>query len=44
MKTFTRINYDDAKLPARAKVVKIAAADQADVGRGEVLLELESLA
>lgn len=42
MKTFTRIHYDDAKLPARAKVLKIVAADQADIGRGEVLVELEA--
>src|SRR5690606_3181477 len=31
MKTFTRIYYDDPKLPARAKVVAIVAADQADL-------------
>jgi acetyl-CoA carboxylase biotin carboxyl carrier protein len=41
MKTFTRINYDDPKLPARAKVVALVAADQADIARGEVILRLE---
>lgn len=43
MKTFTRINYDDPKLPARARVVAIVAIDQADLGRGDPILELESL-
>jgi acetyl-CoA carboxylase biotin carboxyl carrier protein len=43
MKTFTRINYDDPKLPARAKVVAIVAADQADLDRGDVILQLESV-
>jgi acetyl-CoA carboxylase biotin carboxyl carrier protein len=41
MKTFTRINYDDPKLPARARVVAIVAVDQADLGRGDAILELE---
>ncbi|PRQ05413.1 Biotin carboxyl carrier protein of acetyl-CoA carboxylase [Enhygromyxa salina] len=41
MKTFTRLNYDDPKLPARAKVVKIVAEDQQDLGAGDVILELE---
>lgn len=40
MKTFTRIHYDDPKLPARAKVVAIVAADQADLGNGDVILHL----
>jgi acetyl-CoA carboxylase biotin carboxyl carrier protein len=43
MKTFTRINYDDAKLPARAKVAAILAVDQGDLGRGDPILELEAL-
>jgi acetyl-CoA carboxylase biotin carboxyl carrier protein len=43
MKTFTRIYYDDPKLPARAKVVAIVAADQADLGSGDVLLHLEAV-
>lgn len=41
MKTFTRINYDDPKLPARAKIVAIVAADQADLDRGDVILLVE---
>jgi acetyl-CoA carboxylase biotin carboxyl carrier protein len=41
MKTFTRINYDDPKLPARARVLAILAIDQGDLGRGDPILELE---
>lgn len=41
MKTFTRVNYDDPKLPARAKVVAIVAGDQADLAQGDVILRLE---
>lgn len=40
MKTFTRINYDDPKLPERVKVVAIVAADQADLASGDVILQL----
>lgn len=40
MKTFTRINYDDPKLPAQAKVLAIVAADQSDLAAGDVILEL----
>jgi acetyl-CoA carboxylase biotin carboxyl carrier protein len=43
MKTFTRINYDDPKLPARAKVVAMLAIDQGDLGRGAPILELEAV-
>jgi acetyl-CoA carboxylase biotin carboxyl carrier protein len=43
MKTFTRVNYDDPKLPARAKVVAMLAIDQGDLGRGDPILELEAL-
>jgi acetyl-CoA carboxylase biotin carboxyl carrier protein len=43
MKTFTRINYEDPKLPARARVIAILAIDQADLGRGDALLELEGV-
>jgi acetyl-CoA carboxylase biotin carboxyl carrier protein len=43
MKTFTRVNYDDVKLPARARVVAILALDQGDLGRGDPILELEAL-
>lgn len=43
MKTFTRINYDDPKLPARAKVVAMLAIDQGDLGRGDPILELEAV-
>jgi acetyl-CoA carboxylase biotin carboxyl carrier protein len=42
MKTFTRLNYDNPKLPARAKVVAIVAADQSDLAAGDVILQLES--
>jgi acetyl-CoA carboxylase biotin carboxyl carrier protein len=41
MKTFTRVNYDDPKLPGRVKIVAIVAADQSDLGRGDVILQLE---
>ena len=41
MKTFTRINYDDPKLPAPAKVVAIVAGDQSEIGRGDPILQLE---
>jgi acetyl-CoA carboxylase biotin carboxyl carrier protein len=43
MKTFTRVNYDDPKLPARARVVAMLAIDQGDLGRGDPILELEAL-
>ncbi len=43
MKTFNRISYGGAGLPARAKVLAILAADGDDVDRGAPLLELESL-
>jgi acetyl-CoA carboxylase biotin carboxyl carrier protein len=43
MKTFTRINYDDPKLPARAKVVAMLAIDQGDLGRGDPILQLEAV-
>jgi acetyl-CoA carboxylase biotin carboxyl carrier protein len=42
MKTFTRINYDNPKLPARARIVAIVAADQADLDRGDAILHLEA--
>jgi acetyl-CoA carboxylase biotin carboxyl carrier protein len=40
MKTFTRINYDDAQLPAKVKVVAILAEDQQDLERGAPILQL----
>jgi acetyl-CoA carboxylase biotin carboxyl carrier protein len=43
MKTFTRINYDDPKLPARARVLRVIAIDQGDLGRGDAILELEAM-
>ncbi|PRQ08831.1 hypothetical protein [Enhygromyxa salina] len=43
MKTFTRVNYDNPKLPAKAKILSIVAADQADLGRGDVILTLEEV-
>jgi acetyl-CoA carboxylase biotin carboxyl carrier protein len=42
MKTFTRINYDNPKLPARARILAVVAADQADLDRGDVILQLEA--
>ncbi|MCA9685623.1 MAG: hypothetical protein KC457_25820 [Myxococcales bacterium] len=41
MKTFTRITYDDARLPSPAKVMEILAGDQADLGSGEPILRVE---
>jgi acetyl-CoA carboxylase biotin carboxyl carrier protein len=45
MKTFNRVVYDAASagLPAEARVVEIAVADEADVDAGAVLLRLEAL-
>jgi acetyl-CoA carboxylase biotin carboxyl carrier protein len=43
MKTFTRINYDDPKLPAPARIVALVAEDQADLDAGDLLLLLEPL-
>ncbi|MFN0244650.1 MAG: biotin/lipoyl-containing protein [Planctomycetota bacterium] len=43
MKTFTHVVYRaTAGLPARAKVLRVVAADGAEVRAGDVLLELES--
>jgi acetyl-CoA carboxylase biotin carboxyl carrier protein len=41
MKTFHRIAYGGAGLPARAKILSIAVADGTDVEVGDVLFELE---
>jgi len=42
MKTFAQVLYRPAAgLPARARVVRVAAADGSDVDEGDVLLELE---
>ena len=43
MKTFNRIAYGGAGLPARAKVLRVVPADGADINRDDVLLELEAL-
>lgn len=43
MKTFTRIYYDDPRLPERARVVAIVARDQDEIDAGAVLLRLESV-
>jgi len=43
MKTFTRINFDDPKLPVRVKVVAIVAGDQADLAFGDVILRVEAV-
>lgn len=40
MKTFTRVNYDDPKLPAKATIVAIVAEDQADLGSGDPILRV----
>lgn len=44
MKTFNRVVYDAAAggLPAEARVVEVAVADEADVDAGAVLLRLEA--
>jgi len=45
MKTFAQVVYRAHKgLPARARVLRVLAADGADVAGGEALLELEALA
>lgn len=41
MKTFNRVQYAGATLPARAKVVAIVPKDGDDVSAGDPLLELE---
>ncbi len=43
MKTFTRIHYDDARLPERARVQAIVVADQAEIDAGAALLVLEAI-
>ncbi|NVB38486.1 hypothetical protein G6O69_11655 [Pseudenhygromyxa sp. WMMC2535] len=41
MKTFTRVNYDDPRLPSPAKVVEIVAEDQGDLDQGDAILRVE---
>lgn len=41
MKTFTRLHYDDPRLPEQARVAAIVVADQAEIDAGAVLLQLE---
>ena len=41
MKTFNRVTYGGAGLPARAKVIRVMVEDGADVDEGAPLLELE---
>ncbi len=41
MKTFNRIAYGGSGLPPRAKVVRVIPNDGDDLGRGDVILELE---
>ncbi|MCZ7682091.1 MAG: biotin/lipoyl-binding protein [Sandaracinaceae bacterium] len=43
MKTFNRVTYGGAGVPARARVKAILVADGDDVEAGDVLLELEAL-
>jgi len=42
MKTFSRVLYEGAELPQRARVLTIVPADGDDVEEGAVLLELEA--
>ena len=42
MKTFTRVHYDDPRLPERARVTAIAVRDQDEIEAGTVLLQLEA--
>lgn len=41
MKTFHRVNYGGAGLPAAARVAAVLVADEADVNAGDALLRLE---
>jgi acetyl-CoA carboxylase biotin carboxyl carrier protein len=43
MKTFNRVTYGGAGLPARARVVRVVPRDEADLNAGDVILELEPL-
>lgn len=43
MKTFTRIHYDDPRLPERARIVAIVVRDQDEIDAGAVLLQLEAV-
>ncbi len=43
MKTFHRVTYGGDGLPPQARVVSVAVADEADVNRGDVLLDLEAV-
>jgi acetyl-CoA carboxylase biotin carboxyl carrier protein len=43
MKTFNRVTYGGGGLPAEARVIAIAVADESDVTGGDVLLQLEAV-
>jgi acetyl-CoA carboxylase biotin carboxyl carrier protein len=43
MKTFNRVTYGGAGLPARARVTELLVADGADVNAGDPLIALESI-
>jgi acetyl-CoA carboxylase biotin carboxyl carrier protein len=43
MKTFHRVTYGGADVPARARVREVLVADGADVNQGDALLALESI-
>ncbi|NOY91842.1 MAG: hypothetical protein GXP55_11650 [Deltaproteobacteria bacterium] len=43
MKTFSRVLYEGADLPTRARVLRVVPADGDDVEEGESLLELEAV-
>ena len=42
MKTFNRVTYGGAGLPARAKIIAVLAVDEADVNAGDALLRIEA--
>jgi acetyl-CoA carboxylase biotin carboxyl carrier protein len=41
MKTFNRVQYGGAGLPARARVTRVVPANEDDLAAGDVILELE---
>lgn len=43
MKTFNRVTYGGAGLPARARVTELLVADGADVNAGDALVALEAI-
>ncbi len=43
MKTFNRVQYGDASLPERAKILRIVPKDEEDLASGDPILELEAV-